>query len=408
MNSLRSAIQAACGNTLAQPESAIWLAPDGGGLVVNLAKARLADLDVLRGYPIVEVWLSGSEVTNLSAVRDLPLKRAFLGSQNGKVTDVHPLAECPDIEMVELCPPAKDVEPLRKLIKLKYISYRWDDQNKRPAQTAEEFWNEHSQAQQRSKGTIAATKETPFINGLGMKFVPVSITGGPTDGQEVLFSVWETRVGDYEAFHQETKRAGKSPEGKAGEAVGNVTWDEAVAFCEWLTDRERRSGGILAGVSYRLPTDHEWSCAVGIGGRETAAQSPEVKSGKISDIYPWGRAWPPPQGAGNYADAAAKKAHPEWDVIPDYDDGFASIAPAGVFDPNSLGIHDLGGNVWEWCSDLFESSQSGRVIRGGSYYFDPLHFHLSSFRLAREPKDRRHNHGFRVVLAPVAASKPGG
>ena len=52
----------------------------------------------------------------------------------------------------------------------------------------------------------SATKNTPFINTLGMKFVPVPITGGPTNGQRVLFSVWDTRVQDYEVFLKETKR----------------------------------------------------------------------------------------------------------------------------------------------------------------------------------------------------------
>ena len=47
---------------------------------------------------------------------------------------------------------------------------------------------------------MVASKEQPFVNSLGMKFVPVPIIGGPTDEQKVLFSVWDTRVQDYEGL----------------------------------------------------------------------------------------------------------------------------------------------------------------------------------------------------------------
>ena len=47
---------------------------------------------------------------------------------------------------------------------------------------------------------IAATKENPFSNSLGMKFAPVKLTGGPTDGKSILFSIWETRRMDYAAY----------------------------------------------------------------------------------------------------------------------------------------------------------------------------------------------------------------
>ncbi len=57
----------------------------------------------------------------------------------------------------------------------------------------------------------AATQEQPFINTLGMKFVPVPIIGGPTGGQRVLFSVWVTRVQDYEAFVKDTKSDWSKP-----------------------------------------------------------------------------------------------------------------------------------------------------------------------------------------------------
>ncbi|MDP1590426.1 MAG: serine/threonine-protein kinase, partial [Prosthecobacter sp.] len=57
-----------------------------------------------------------------------------------------------------------------------------------------------------------ATKDKPFVNNLGMKFVPVPISGGPTDGKTVLFSMWDTRVQDYEVFANETQRAWPKPD----------------------------------------------------------------------------------------------------------------------------------------------------------------------------------------------------
>ena len=127
-----------------------------------------------------------------------------------------------------------------------------------------------------------------FTNSLGMKFVPAPIKGGKTDGQSVLFCVWETRHQDFKAFVDATgydamkDSVGKTMEfhwdrhdAKWGKITGDhpaiyVSWEDAQAFCQWLTKKERDAGTITANQKYRLPTDHEWSCAVGIGGDENA------------------------------------------------------------------------------------------------------------------------------------------
>ena len=80
--------------------------------------------------------------------------------------------------------------------------------------------------------------------------------------------------------------------------VVNVSWEDANAFCAWLTKKELAEGKITASQRYRLPTDAEWSVAVGLG-RETGS-SPEEKDAGVKDVYPWGNQWPPPKAAGNY------------------------------------------------------------------------------------------------------------
>ena len=66
-----------------------------------------------------------------------------------------------------------------------------------------------------------------------------------------------------------------------------VSWDDATAFCAWLTERERKAGKLSANERYRLPSDHEWSCGVGIGGREDAAMLPVQKDRKLQGVFPW-------------------------------------------------------------------------------------------------------------------------
>ncbi len=244
-------------------------------------------------------------------------------------------------------------------------------------------------------GMINASKDLPFVNGLGMKFVPVRITGGPTNGQKVLFCVWETRRQDYASFVTETSRDWPKPnfEQSPADPVVMVSWDDAKAFCAWLTEREHKSGKLSLSDHYRLPSDHEWSCAVGIGAKEDARKSPEDKDEKMPEVFPWGSGWPPPAGAGNYggeeinADVAAKKFPGS---ISGFTDGFTRTAPAGSFAANPMGLFDMGGNVWEWCEDWYSNAQKERVMRGASW-INYQRAHLSS---------SKRNH----VSRPIAAT----
>ncbi len=224
-----------------------------------------------------------------------------------------------------------------------------------------------------------------FVNSLGMEFV-----AGPTGG--VWFCRCETRVQDYRAFAEATQREVEQPPFAQGDdhPLVNVSWDDAKAFCTWLSQKEGRV--------YRLPTDEEWSAAVGL--RSEVGASPKEKQGK-ADGYPWGAQWPPPRGAGNFADAAAKQAHPDFGAISLYDDGFAETAPVGSFATRAPGPCDLGGNVTEWCEDPYNPSDpkpdAHRVFRGSSWRGAVPDALRSSYRGYDRPERRSTHGGFRVV-----------
>jgi hypothetical protein len=138
-----------------------------------------------------------------------------------------------------------------------------------------------------------------FVNTLGMPFVPVL-------GTEVSFCIWETRVKDYAAYaaanagvvNASWKNFGSGFKQEGTHPVVNVSWNDANAFCAWLTKKELAEGKIKEGQKYRLPTDAEWSVAVGLGKEK--GNTPQEKSRGIKDVYPWGKEWPPPKGVGNY------------------------------------------------------------------------------------------------------------
>jgi len=223
-----------------------------------------------------------------------------------------------------------------------------------------------------------------WTNSLGMVFISVP-------GTEVLFGKYEVTNAEYRKFkhdHNSGEYGGHTLDGDRQPVVG-VSWDDAKAFCKWLTEQERRSGGVGPGQEYRLPHDLEWSVAVGLNEPRTG--TPKEKDEKSKNAYPWGREWPPPHGAGNYE-------------VDGYRDAFPVTAPVGSFAANGLGIHDLGGNVWEWCEDWYDpGAQKYRVLRGASWYRGSLNSSLSSARDWSPPGSRGGLcaviGGFRVVLS---------
>lgn len=220
-----------------------------------------------------------------------------------------------------------------------------------------------------------------WTNSLGMIFVPVA-------GVEPLVSIWKTRVQDYQIWVDATAHWWEKPsfaQGPTHPAV-NVRWEDAKDFCGWLTQRERTAGVIGSNQFYRLPSDAEWSVAVGLG--EEPGNTPKQKDSKIQGVYPWGKEWPPPRGAGNYGT--------DLNI-----DDFPYTSPVGTFSPNAYGLYDLGGNTREWCEDEYSPGSRRRVVRGGAWFDNPPGSLLSSRRLMTpmERHDNRYDYfGFRCVL----------
>ncbi|MCG6925614.1 MAG: PEGA domain-containing protein [Acidobacteria bacterium] len=190
--------------------------------------------------------------------------------------------------------------------------------------------------------------------------------------------------------------------------VVRVTWEQAAAYCNWLSQRdglppayEQRGGRLVAraplSTGYRLPTEAEW---------ERVARYP---GGQGPLRYPWGKAFPIPPGAGNYGDQSAGELLRR--TLPDYTDEYPATAPVSSLGANALGIFHLGGNVAEWVHDLYAitPSISGKlvtdptgpaegeyhVIRGASW----RDASVTELRLSYRDygKDARPDLGFRIA-----------
>ena len=252
-----------------------------------------------------------------------------------------------------------------------------------------------------------ASRDAPFTNSLGMKFVPVP-------GTRVLFCTHETRNDDYAAFFAEARGDVRDDwktlinnaaepfvlgeDGKKAESGSHpvvvVSWREATAFCKWLSKKESRT--------YRLPTDREWSVAAGIP--EEPVGEPEKLDGVIKDKYPWGNSMNVKSIQGNLNDQTAKERFPDFRSIPGYTDGYATTAPVMSFAPNALGIYDLAGNVSEYCQDSDVPGGSFRIFRGSNWATFAPEGMLTSYRNSYKPDPIRCEVwlGFRIVLAEDA------
>lgn len=178
--------------------------------------------------------------------------------------------------------------------------------------------------------------------------------------------------------------------------VSHVSWNDAKAFCRWLSDK--------TGRTYRLLSEAEWEWAAG---------------GQTHTRYSWGNEEPKGKEGGNIADAAFQETFPNWKypILSTYLDYFAFPAPVGSYLPNAFGLFDMTGNVWEWVEDLYsstyyktspgndprgpdklpEGSEIKRVHRGGGFDWELPYLRVAKRRAAL-PQSTSINVGFRVAL----------
>ena len=171
--------------------------------------------------------------------------------------------------------------------------------------------------------------------------------------------------------------------------VVNVTWNDALAMCKWLSQAE--------GKTYRLPTEAEWEYA--------------ARAGTSTQYY----TGDDPQsllGAANIFDADAAKNWGRWSsyALAGHDD-FAFTSPVGSFAPNAFGLYDMHGNAWEWTADWHDdhyyanspavdpqgpATGNVRVRRGGSWHTWAF-YARSSYRNWNAPDTRYTLVGMRLL-----------
>ncbi|MDB6166025.1 MAG: hypothetical protein JWQ83_1165, partial [Lacunisphaera sp.] len=158
--------------------------------------------------------------------------------------------------------------------------------------------------------------------------------------------------------------------------VEQVSWHQAMEFCHRMTASERAAGRLPAGYVYTLPSEAQWEYAAKAGLVGAFAE-------KVDDA-----AWHDQNSGG-------------------------TTHPVGSKKPNAWGLHDMIGNVWEWCSDWYAPYPGGNVIdyvgpefgsskasRGGSWWAGPRGARPAN-RYRDMPQNGNEDLGFRVALVPL-------
>jgi formylglycine-generating enzyme required for sulfatase activity len=204
-------------------------------------------------------------------------------------------------------------------------------------------------------------------------------------------------LGKYEVTQEQWEKVmGSKPSqfNGATRPVEQVSWDDAIKFCEKLTQMEKTAGRLPEGWVYTLPTEAQWEYACRAGPTTATAfgDSLSSKQANFNGDYPYGGA-----SKGPY---------------------LRRTTNVGSYPANAWGFHDMHGNVYEWCSDWYgdypdgsasdpvgPSAGSFRVIRGGCWNFNGQ-LCRSADRNRRWPDHRDYSFlGFRVGFSSIPEKK---
>lgn len=170
---------------------------------------------------------------------------------------------------------------------------------------------------------------------------------------------------------------GEPPTGRGNHPVVLVRYEDAEAYCQWLSETED--------AVFRLPTEAEWEKA--------------ARGGVEGQPYAWGSGLDPSR-ANYLIDTQQKRQR--------------GTKPTGTYPPNGYGLYDIAGNVWEWVADWYDPdgyAGSGtrdprgpgagqlRIVRGGSWVCDDPAMLRSAHRHFVPPDTYAHSIGFRIVRA---------